>query len=179
MKNVRSIKRYAQALYSTAVETNQLHELSNRLNSILVILKHVPEFRLLLLTKRITESDKLSIINTVLASVTTEFEREFLTILIENGDVTSFEDIVKRFHFVCDSESDKVKVSVTTASAISADDLNSIKEQIGSKLNKDIETETIVDSKILGGAKFRIGNTIVDGSVSTKLEKLRSSLTRT
>ncbi len=179
MKNVRNIKRYAQALYSTAVETNQLHELDTRLNSILDIMKHVPEFRLLLLTKRVTEADKLSIINTVLASVTTEFEREFLAILIENGDVTSFEDIVKRFHFVCDSESDKVKVSVTTASAISADDLNSIKEQIGSKLNKDIETETIVDSKILGGAKFRIGNTIVDGSVSTKLEKLRSSLTRT
>ena len=179
MKNIRNLKRYAQVLYSTAKEMNQTQELGGRLDAIQSIIKHAPEFRLLLLTKRVSEADKLSIINTVLASVTTEFEREFLAILIENGDVTSFEDIVKRFHFVCDSESDKVKVSVTTATAISADDLNSISEQIGSKLNKDIETEIVVDSTILGGAKFRIGNTIVDGSVSTKLEKLRSSLTRT
>ena len=33
-----------------------------------------------------------------------------------------------------------------------------------------------VDSKILGGIKVRIGNKIIDGSVSTKLKKIKQSL---
>jgi F0F1-type ATP synthase delta subunit len=33
-----------------------------------------------------------------------------------------------------------------------------------------------VDSKILGGIKVRIGNKIIDGSVLTKLKKIKQSL---
>jgi F0F1-type ATP synthase delta subunit len=33
-----------------------------------------------------------------------------------------------------------------------------------------------VDPDILGGVKFRIGNTIIDGSIATRLQKLGATL---
>ena len=36
--------------------------------------------------------------------------------------------------------------------------------------------EAVVDPDILGGVKFRIGNTIFDGSIATRLNKLGASL---
>ena len=44
------------------------------------------------------------------------------------------------------------------------------------KINDSSETSFSVDKKILGGIKIRIGNKIIDGSVSTKLKKIKESL---
>ena len=36
-----------------------------------------------------------------------------------------------------------------------------------------------IDKNILGGIKIRIGNKIIDGSISTKLNKIKRALTST
>jgi len=36
--------------------------------------------------------------------------------------------------------------------------------------------KSVVDTKIIAGIKFRIGNTIIDGSIATRLQKLEYSL---
>ena len=38
------------------------------------------------------------------------------------------------------------------------------------------KNSNIEDKKILGGMKLKVGNTLIDGSVSTKLEKLKQSM---
>ena len=43
-------------------------------------------------------------------------------------------------------------------------------------INDSSEANFDVDSEILGGIKVRIGNKIIDGSISTKLKKIKQSL---
>ena len=49
-------------------------------------------------------------------------------------------------------------------------------EYLKSKINTDISISNIEDKKILGGIKLKVGNTLIDGSLSTKLEKLKENM---
>ena len=44
------------------------------------------------------------------------------------------------------------------------------------ELDNTSDIKFSVDSSIMGGIKVRIGNKIIDGSVSTKLRKIKQSL---
>ena len=52
----------------------------------------------------------------------------------------------------------------------------SIKPSPPPKINMDISINNIEDKKILGGIKLQVGNTLIDGSLATKLEKLKQSM---
>ena len=44
------------------------------------------------------------------------------------------------------------------------------------KINSDVNIDNIVDGTIIGGIKLKVGNTLIDGSVSTKLDRLKQSM---
>ena len=67
-----------------------------------------------------------------------------------------------------------VKVTAFTANSMSDIDLSKLSLNIKSKINMDVSIENIEDKKILG--KLKVGNTLIDGSLSTKLEKLKQSM---
>ena len=69
-----------------------------------------------------------------------------------------------------------MKRTVSNKSPINDNELDGLVSGIEKKLEKKIEMETIVDPDILGGVKFRIGNTIIDGSIATRLQKLGATL---
>ena len=56
------------------------------------------------------------------------------------------------------------------------EELSDVVQNIEKKLGKKVDVDILVDPEILGGVKFRIGNTIVDGSIATRLKKLGKSL---
>ena len=69
-----------------------------------------------------------------------------------------------------------MKVTVTTSSLLNENELDELVTGIEKKLEKKIEMESVIDTKIIAGVKFRIGNTIIDGSIATRLQKLEYSL---
>ena len=69
-----------------------------------------------------------------------------------------------------------MKVTVTTSSLLNENELDELVTGIEKKLEKKIEMESVIDAKIIAGVKFRIGNTIIDGSIATRLQKLEYSL---
>ena len=47
---------------------------------------------------------------------------------------------------------------------------------IESKINSTVLINSTIDKSLLGGIKLKVGNTLIDGSLSTKLEKLKQSM---
>ena len=47
---------------------------------------------------------------------------------------------------------------------------------VGKKLNREIVAAERVDESLLGGMTIRIGDTVIDGSVRTKLNRVRESV---
>ena len=105
-----------------------------------------------------------------------EFAFVLLVQLLNDGKIKLLEETIKRVLFLIDNKSGAMKVTVTTSSLLNENELDELVTGIEKKLEKKIEMESVVDTKIIAGVKFRIGNTIIDGSIATRLQKLEYSL---
>jgi F-type H+-transporting ATPase subunit delta len=65
---------------------------------------------------------------------------------------------------------------VTTAVQLEAEDREEFQKRIQARYGDQVDVEFYVDAKILGGAVVRIGDRVIDGSLSTRLESLHSKL---
>ena len=176
MKKNREVNKYVGAVFAVAEKSGQLSEVSLHLNILLMMYKTSPELRLFLQSRRISLENKSKILQVVLKDVLSEFGFELIFQLLNDGRVQLLEEIIKRVQFLIDSKSGAMKITVSTTSTLNDNELDDLVSGIEKKLEKKIEMETIVDPDILGGVKFRIGNTIIDGSIATQLQKLGASL---
>ena len=178
MKQSREVKKYAQAIFSAADKTDQLSDTIQRLDILLNIYASSPEFRMFLQSRRIAPADKLKILQKVLMDILSDLELDLLNHLLQEGQIHLLEDVIKRFSFIAESAKTTLKVRVSTAEQMNSEELSDVVQSIEQKLGRTVDVDALVDPEILGGVKFRIGNTIVDGSIATRLRKLESSLYR-
>tara|TARA_B100000686_G_C16738413_1_gene945059 strand:+ start:1334 stop:1873 length:540 start_codon:yes stop_codon:yes gene_type:complete len=176
MKKNREVSKYARAIYDIAEKSNSIEETLNRLNILFSINSTSSEFRLFLQTRRVLFKDKVEILNKILANILSEIEMGLLNSLIENDHVNLLNQIIKQYVIICEQDEKVVKVMVTTAQELSSDDKKELLNLIEKKINKKVDLNDFVEPKILGGAKFRVGNMIVDGSIASRLGKLEKSL---
>ncbi len=176
MNNNREVNKYVEAVIAVAENTGQLSELSQHLLVLLHVYKTSPDLRLLLQSKRIPQSTKSKVLSVVLSEILSELEFELLLQLLEDGQVSLLESVIKRIQYLVTAKSGSLMVTVSTTFPLANDELADLASEVENKLKKKIDMESVVDPEILGGATFRIGNTIIDGSIATRLQKLGDSL---
>ena len=176
MKQSRETKKYAQAVFVVADKTDQLSNTIQRLDILLNIYTSSAEFRLFLQSRRIAPAEKLKILKKVFLDILSDLELDPLYHLLEDGHIHLLVAVFKRLSFIAESVKTSLKVSIATAEQMNPEELSDIVRNIEQKLGKKVDADALVDPEILGGVKFRIGNTIVDGSIATRLRKLESSL---
>ena len=170
------IKKYTQALFKVAVKENDINQISDRLHNIRSILKSVPELNQLLITRRVQVQDKINMLKNILGDNISNIEMDLMVLLMENGHMMLFGEVVKRFDYLLDKESKVVKVQITSSSILSDDEVQRISSKIESRFQKKVDVAMETDSSIIGGMKLRIGNKLLDGSVSNRLQKMRDAL---
>jgi len=175
-KNKGIIKKYSQALFKVAVKENDIIQISDRLHSIRSILKSVPELNQLLITRRVQVQDKMNILTNILGDNISNIEMDLMVLLMENGHMMLFGEVVKRFDYLKDKDSEIIKVHITSSSILSDDEVQRISSKIENNINKEVEVKTETDASIIGGIKLRVGNTLIDGSIYSRLQKIRDTL---
>ena len=179
MKDVKKIKKYAEALFRASSASNQnLRSIINNLNLFKSLLKDVPELKYLISSKRVSLKNKHNIINNIFINFLGEIELELILVLISNREASMYLDIVERFMYLFNSSSNIKKIQITSSNEYSGLDKEELVESIRQKFNIDNSSKATfkVEEDMLGGIKIRIGNKIIDGSLSTKLEKIKKSL---
>ena len=172
------VKKYAGALYNIAVQQEDVKEVSKRLKFISAVLKAVPELNQLLITRRVSSKNKFAILNKVLEGRISVLEKDLIFHLLEDGHFLLFNEIVKRFDYLVETDSNVVKVRITSPQVLPEEEIQKISSRVENQLNKKVAIYTETDPALLGGIKLRIGNTLIDSSVSNRLMKLRNTLVR-
>ena len=177
MKDTRKINKYAHSLIHVTNSSN-ISESVNGLISFKFMLKEFPDLRYLLSSKKVSIDDKLKSVNNIFNKFYNGITIEFILLLIRNNDFSMFNDILNKIVILMESGSKTKKIKITSHKEYSAENQSEILNELKNRFELDNTSDIkfSVDSTIMGGIKVRIGNKIIDGSVSTKLRKIKQSL---
>ena len=175
-KNKGIIKKYAQGLYKVALKEENVTQISARLHNIKNILKSVPELNQLFITRRVQTEDKMVMLKNILGDKISGIEMDLIVLLIENGHMLLYGEILKRFDYLLDKKSEITQVQITSSTRLPDDEVQKISLTIENKIQKKLNVNLDIDTSLMGGIKLRVGNTLIDGSVSNRLQKMRDTL---
>jgi F-type H+-transporting ATPase subunit delta len=100
----------------------------------------------------------------------------FLLVLAENGRLKAVGSILNAAEARLNALSGMVDAEMTTAHKLTAKELEAVQKKLAKQLGRDVAVRGYVDESILGGMTLRVGSTLIDDSVRTKLERLERSL---
>ncbi len=167
---------YAEALFEAARERGELEEVLADLEEFVSALHENEELRLFFYGGQVPERQKRKAIEGLTQGMTTS-TTNFLRVLSDNGREEILEDVLRRYEELVKEHLGRIEVEVTTAVELSEDSERRLKERLGKVLEgREVILQRRVDPNLLGGAVFRFGGQMMDGSVRGRLESLREGM---
>ncbi len=96
-----------------------------------------------------------------------------LEILLERGRLELLPEVAQEFRKIEERMLDRVEVELTTASSLDPALEKRMVASLEKFTGKKVRLTGIVDPAVLGGARTRIGSVVYDGTLATRLEKLK------
>ena len=176
MNNKSIAKKYAKALYNVANEKQDVKIVLKNIKYIVFAIRYIPELSYLLKTNKVSIENKINILENVLKNNISKLEIELITNLLMENNILLLSEIATNYEYLLKNDSNVVDMMIISSNDFSDDEVESIKSKIESKIHKKINLETKIDKKVIGGIKLRIGNTLIDNTISRRLDKLKNTL---
>ena len=171
-----AVSTYAEALFGAARERNELEEVLSDLGEFIEALHDSEELRLFFYGGQIPERQKRRALDGLTEGMKPS-TTNFLKVLVDNGREEILEEVLARYEELVKEHLGRIEVEVTTAVELSEDQRGRLKERLAEVLEgREIILETNVDPGLVGGAVFRYGGRMMDGSIRGRLESLREGM---
>jgi F-type H+-transporting ATPase subunit delta len=126
-----------------------------------------------------SEQDKVAVLSEVAERLgCPSVGKSFLAQLIKNNRVPFLSDIAEAFSTLVDEAKTRQPVGVWSAAALSSADQEQIRATLRETLRREVEVEFHTDSQALGGLHIRIGSTVVDSTIRSRLRAIQTLLTK-
>jgi F-type H+-transporting ATPase subunit delta len=104
--------------------------------------------------------------------------QNFLKLLIEKHRMPAVFRVRRTYDQMWQQENKLLPVEVTSAIELDEQTVKQIGDRIGEETGQKIELSARVEPDILGGLVVRVGNSIIDSSIRSRLEQLRRQVAR-
>ncbi len=178
MSNTAVARRYAGALVELADEQKCLDPVSDALEAFGVVLAANADLSAALSNPGFTRDELKQVVAKVVERTGSHpVARNFLFLLVDNGRMGAYGDILGAFRAQYDKLKGRVRAEVTSASPLDKTTLKTLEKHVA-KLSgcDDVLLETHVDPELIGGIVTRVGDMVLDGSIRTQLAGLRTRL---
>lgn len=135
-------------------------------------------FKLFLESPGIKRDQKQNVVDDICkATKADDLTKNFLSLLIENKRLASLEKIVDIFEELYRKELGQVMCTVTSASELSVSHRKQVEEAIAVRMKgKKLVVNFDVSCTILGGLLVKVEDQVLDFSVASKLDRLKTQL---
>jgi F-type H+-transporting ATPase subunit delta len=100
----------------------------------------------------------------------------FLQVLLRNHRLTDLAAINHSFARVLDERAGLVSAHVTTARPLPAPAQEQLRARLAQMTGHNVRLQFAVDEELIGGVVTRIGSTVYDGSVRTRLQQIKQRM---
>jgi len=167
-------KRYSQAVFEIALETNKLDKWQSDLQKIVSVVTN-EVLKVFLTSPKFHFSDKARLLAEQLAGID-PLALNLVLLLVNRGRPGIIGDIAEEYRRLLDSYRGIETAEVTTAVPLDDADKLKLAEHLGTIVGKKVVLKSEVDSSLIGGIVARIGGKLLDGSTRSKLAALKKEL---
>jgi F-type H+-transporting ATPase subunit delta len=102
--------------------------------------------------------------------------RNLILLLVRRNRIEQLPRVAAEFARLDDRRNGLTHATATSAAPLGADEVKAITARLEELTRGKVTLETAVDPSLLGGVVVRVGDRLIDGSVRSRLERLRNQL---
>jgi F-type H+-transporting ATPase subunit delta len=167
---------YAKAAFQEAQGDKDLPRWSKTLRAAATAVRD-PRVHELLGSPSVSGEDLAQFVMGVTGQTLDEHAQNFFRMLAENHRLGFLPEISVLFDEYKDEAESVVDVTVTSAAPIDAAQQQALSKALERKLKRTVRLHCATDSKLIGGAVLRAGDTVIDGSLLSRLNRIAFELT--
>lgn len=169
-------RRYAEAAFQMAKEERSLDRWERELSLLRDLLREA-QLRAVADHPAIPYAAKERILRAAAGTDIAREPLELVLLMIRRGRPRAIEAMVDRFEELLRRERGISKAEIRSALRLEDEEREAIVARLRELTGTKIETSEQVDQSLIGGVSVRIGDTLYDASVRSRLERLRARLT--
>jgi F-type H+-transporting ATPase subunit delta len=166
---------YAKAAFEYGRDAKTLGAWSQGLTTAAAIVAD-PRVTALIKNPRRLAADAADLIADVAGAALDAGMRNFLQLLAQNHRLLLLGEIAAHFEALRSAVENTIDVDVTSAVALDAEQRAKLSAALAKRLGRSIRMQNSVDPTLLGGAVIRAGDTVIDGSLKGRLQRLGTAL---
>ncbi len=178
MRDETIARNYAEALFELAERHEGVEAYGTGVEIVARLIDESDDFRRFLETPRIAVAEKKEVVRTVFGEKLPARLVNFALITLDKRRQRLLRVIAHEYMGLMDQHFNRVHVEVTLARQFDEKSVEEMEKRLTAARGKTALPHVRVKPGILGGAIFRTGDTIYDGSLRRRLESMRRRLLR-
>ena len=168
---------YARSLFEVASEADKLDTVREQLGAFADALQDSRELQTFFFSPYFsTEEKKDGLGRTVTGA--DETLTNFLEVLVENHRMPVIFRVRRELDRLWQEANQLLPVQITSAVALDESVATRIGDEIGRQTGRRVQLTSTIDPDVIGGVVLRVGNSILDASIRTRLEALRKQVAK-
>ena len=176
MINSRASERYAKSLLTLSIDNNIVDEVNSDIDLLIKYFKDSKEVLNLYSSPIIPINHKINITNKIFKKILNKNTLNLLLNLIYRKRDNLMFTIMLKYKELYNEHMNIEESVISTTFNLDEKTLNVVEEYAKKVSGKDIHLENTIDNSLLGGFNLKIGDKMIDCSVSTKIAQLRKNL---
>ncbi len=170
------VQGYADAMFAVATAEGDVRGISDELFAVGRAVDTNDDLRSTISDARIPAERRIQIMDDLLDGKARQATTGLVSMVVAAGRGADLGKIASALAEKAAQSQGKQVATVRSAVALSDDQRNRLADALRAKLGTDVDVNVIQDPSVVGGLVTTVGDTVIDGSVRTRLSRLRESL---
>ena len=170
-------KRYAKAAFDLAIESGAQSRLFDDMQTLGGMIASSDDLRVVLASPRVGREEAESMLAALAKKAKIDdIMTNSVVLMARKGRKDMVPAMLSALDVLFAVHAGQVTAAITSAQSLSAKQSESLKKTLQDMAGQTVTIEENVDETILGGLVVRVGSTLIDDSVSGKLDRLKRKL---
>ena len=170
------IEGYARGLFEIARAEGTIDEVEDELFRFARMYESSDELRNALSDEQIPAAKRQAIVEDLLDGKVTSTTTQLISMVVGSGRARDLPAIVDKLVARASAAKNLEVAEVRTAIPLTPDQETRLAAALANATGKQVNLKVIVDPSVLGGIVATVGDTVIDGTVRTRIEQLKSRL---
>ena len=176
MREISTARRYAAALFENAKKSDSVAKAGDDLRLVAEVVSRLPRLKLVLAQPLVTETRKKEALKDTFGDNIAPSTMAFLNLLVDKRRINLLPEVEQEFGRRALAHRNVAYATAISAVPMTPEQTEALRQSLEGRTGMGIELETDIDPRLIGGVLVRIGDTVWDGTVKGKLERLREQL---